>query len=137
MDAVCDRLASLHYFVWNITNTSYNTSFSLPKYNFVKHLFINLVGKPLHNMYTEPKWKLYTFIIQISNTVLNLSSLLLYKIGHITKPIIWIKFNSFIKHNREITHIVKTDSWSKTQLIVRTKCSFCCHLSEVLWKHNA
>ena len=31
-------------------------------------------------------------------------------------------------HNREITHIVKTNSLSKTQLIVRTKCSFCCHL---------
>ena len=27
-------------------------------------------------------------------------------------------------HNREITHIVETDSLSKTQLIVRNKCSF-------------
>ena len=34
----------------------------------------------------------------------------------------------FTMHNREITHIVKADSLSKTQLIVRTKCSFCCHL---------
>jgi len=25
-------------------------------------------------------------------------------------------------HNREITHIVKTDSLSKTQLVVRIKC---------------
>jgi len=25
-------------------------------------------------------------------------------------------------HNREITHILKT-----AQLVVRTKCSFCCH----------
>ena len=33
-------------------------------------------------------------------------------------------------HNREITHIVKTDSLSKTQLIGRTKCSCCCHLRE-------
>jgi len=47
-------------------------------------------------------------------------------------------------HNREITHIVKTD---KTQLVVRTKCSFCCQLRETyvktetptkcLWNHNA
>jgi len=29
-----------------------------------------------------------------------------------------------------ITHIVKTDSLSKTQLIVRTKCSCWCHLRE-------
>ena len=27
-------------------------------------------------------------------------------------------------HNREITHIVETDSLSKTQLIVRNRCSF-------------
>ena len=33
-------------------------------------------------------------------------------------------------HNREITNIVKTDSLSKTQLIVRTKGYFCCHLRE-------
>jgi len=33
-------------------------------------------------------------------------------------------------HNREITHIVKTDSLSKTQLVVRIKCSFSCHLRE-------
>jgi len=31
-------------------------------------------------------------------------------------------------HNREITHIVKTDSLSKTHLVVKNKCSFCCHL---------
>ena len=37
-------------------------------------------------------------------------------------------------HNREITHIVKTDSSSKTQLIVRTKCSFCCNLRETYVK---
>ena len=36
-------------------------------------------------MYTEPKWKLYTFIIQIANTILNQCiSLCLYKIGHIS-----------------------------------------------------
>ena len=27
-------------------------------------------------------------------------------------------------HNREITHIVKTGSLSKAQLVVRTKCAF-------------
>ena len=37
-------------------------------------------------------------------------------------------------HNREITHIVKTDGLSKTQLIVRTKRSFCCHLRETCVK---
>ena len=41
---------------------------------------------------------------------------------------------SFIMHNREITHIVKIDSLSKTQLIGRTKCSFCCHLRETYFK---
>ena len=48
-------------------------------------------------------------------------------------------------HYREITCIVKTDNPPKTQLIVQTKCSFCCHLREtyvktkikVLCKHNA
>jgi len=35
---------------------------------------------------------------------------------------------------REITHIVKTDSLSKHQLVVRTKCSFCCHLRETYVK---
>jgi len=39
------------------------------------------------------KWKLYTFIIQIANTIVNqCSSLCLYKIGHITKAIICFKF---------------------------------------------
>jgi len=33
-------------------------------------------------------------------------------------------------HNMEITHIVKTGSVSKTQLVVRIKCYFCCHLRE-------
>ena len=37
-------------------------------------------------------------------------------------------------HNREITHIVKTDSLSKTQLSVRTKRAFCCHLRETCVK---
>ena len=37
-------------------------------------------------------------------------------------------------HNRDITHIVKTDSLSKTQLIVKNKCSFCCHLREIYVK---
>ena len=37
-------------------------------------------------------------------------------------------------HNREITHIVKTDSSSKTQLIVQTKCSFYCDLKETYVK---
>jgi len=41
---------------------------------------------------------------------------------------------SFIIHNREITHIVKTDSSSKTQLIVQTKCSFYCDLKETYVK---
>ena len=35
-------------------------------------------------IYTEPKWNLYAFIIQIANTILNQCILLcLYKIGHI------------------------------------------------------
>ena len=33
-------------------------------------------------------------------------------------------------HNREITHIVKTESSSKNQLVVRTKCTFCFHLTK-------
>jgi len=37
-------------------------------------------------------------------------------------------------HNREITHIVKADSLSKKQLVVRTNCSFCCHLRETYVK---
>jgi len=37
-------------------------------------------------------------------------------------------------HNREITHIVKTESLSKIQLVVRTKCSFCCHFRETYVK---
>jgi len=37
-------------------------------------------------------------------------------------------------HNRDITHIVKTDSLSKNHLVVRTKCSFCCHLRETYVK---
>ena len=37
-------------------------------------------------------------------------------------------------HNREITHIVKKDIYSKNQLVVRTKCSFCCHLRETYIK---
>jgi len=37
-------------------------------------------------------------------------------------------------HNREITHIVKTDTLSKTKLIVKNKCSFCCHLRETYVK---
>jgi len=32
-------------------------------------------------------------------------------------------------HNREITHIVKAE-FIKNQMVVRTKCSFCCHLRE-------
>jgi len=34
----------------------------------------------------------------------------------------------------EITHIVKTDSLSKTQLIARNICSFRCHLRETYVK---
>ena len=63
-------------------------------------------------LYVEPKWKLYTFIIQIANTILNQCiSLCLYKIGRITKAIICLKLKSFqfVMHNREITHIVKTE----------------------------
>ena len=38
---------------------------------------------------------------------------------------------SFVMHNREITHIVKTDKTSLSkQLVVKTKCSFCCNLRE-------
>jgi len=37
-------------------------------------------------------------------------------------------------HNREITHIVKTDSLSKTQLIVKTEYSFCCQFERNLCK---
>jgi len=47
----------------------------------------------------------------------------------------------------EITHIVKTDNLSKTQLVVKTKYCFCCPLREThvkaikldifSWKHNA
>jgi len=33
-------------------------------------------------------------------------------------------------HTRDITHIVKTNSLSKTQLIGKTKCLFWCHLRE-------
>jgi len=50
-------------------------------------------------------------------------------------------------HNREITHRVKTDSLSKAQLIVGTKCvvafmwekliSKLKNNKKVLWKHNA
>ena len=48
-------------------------------------------------------------------------------------------------HNREITYIVKTDSLSKTQLIVKTKILFAVswkklvktkQINKVLWKHN-
>ena len=37
-------------------------------------------------------------------------------------------------HNREITHIVETDSLSKTQLVVRTKYLFCRQLKETYVK---
>ena len=37
-------------------------------------------------------------------------------------------------HNREITHIMKTDSLSKKTLAVWTECSFCCHLREIYVK---
>ena len=40
-------------------------------------------------------------------------------------------------HNREITHVIKTDSLStKNQMVVRTKCFFCCHLRETYVKTN-
>ena len=43
-------------------------------------------------IYTEPKWKCYTVIIQIANTISNqFISLCLFKIGHITKAIIGLK----------------------------------------------
>ena len=45
-----------------------------------------------YDLYIEPKGKLYTFIIQIANTISNQCiSLCLYKIGHITKAMICIK----------------------------------------------
>ena len=37
-------------------------------------------------------------------------------------------------HKREITYIVKTDSSSKTQLVVRTKCSFSAILEKLMSK---
>jgi len=37
-------------------------------------------------------------------------------------------------HNREITHFVKTDSSSKSQLIVKTKYHVCCQLRETYAK---
>jgi len=37
-------------------------------------------------------------------------------------------------HNMQITHIVNTDSLSKNQSVVRTQCSFCCHLRETYVK---
>ena len=37
-------------------------------------------------------------------------------------------------HKREITHIVKTDSSSETQLVVRTKCSFSAILEKLMSK---
>ena len=41
------------------------------------------------SIYTEPKWKSYTFIIKIAYTISDKrSSLCLYKAGHITKAII-------------------------------------------------
>ena len=44
----------------------------------------------------------------MANTIVNQCiSLCLYIIGQITKP--------FVMHNREITHIVKTDNISKTK----------------------
>ena len=85
----------------------------------------------LSETYTQPNWKLYTLILHISSTLLNQCvSLSLYKIGHITKA---LKLKSCI---RVTTLIVKTDSSSKSQLIVRTKmlCSFCCHLRETYIK---
>ena len=39
-------------------------------------------------------------------------------------------------HNREITHKVKTDSLSKTQLIVKTEHSFYCQLRETFSRLN-
>ena len=49
--------------------------------------------KQQHLLYWGPKWNLYTFIIQISNTLLNQGiSHCLYNIGHITKAIICLKF---------------------------------------------
>ena len=37
-------------------------------------------------------------------------------------------------HSREITHIVKTDSLSKTEFIVKTKYPCCCQLRETYVK---
>jgi len=73
--------------------------------------------QPLNNIYTEPKWKL--FIIRISNTILNQCiSLCLYKNRTHNKgnKRVALNLKSFIMHNREITHIVKTDSLSKNEL---------------------
>ena len=77
------------------------------------------------HFYTEPNWKLFTFIIQIANTISNQCiSLCLYKIGNITKAIICLKLKVICHDNREITYKVKTDSLSETQLVVRTKWFF-------------
>ena len=41
--------------------------------------------------YTEPKWTVYTVILQIANTILNQCiSHCFYKIGHITKAILGV-----------------------------------------------
>ena len=69
-------------------------------------------------------------MIQISNTLLNQGiSHCLYNIGHITKAIICLKFkegdNSY-SENRQF--------YQKSQLIVSTKCSFCCHSRETCVK---
>ena len=65
-------------------------------------------------MYTEAKSKLNTFIIQISNTI-KCILLFLYKLEHISNSIT-LNYMLFIMHNREITHIVKTDGYSKNSI---------------------
>ena len=87
---------------------------------------------------TELKWKHYTFIVQISNKILNQCiSLWLYKIGHITKEIIGLKLS-------QLSCILQGDnSYSENGQFIRH--SFDCKhqifvllsvLEKLMWKHN-
>ena len=104
------RTSLLTHRIWyDIYSNAVSNTFKRPK------LFLYI---QIDRYILSEKWKLYTFIIQIANTILNQCiSLCLHKLGHLR-----IK-KSFIMHNREITHIVKTYSLSKTR-------SFNCQLRE-------
>ena len=82
--------------------------------------------------YTEPKWKLYTFIIQIANTLLNQCiSLCLYKIGHITKAIISLIY-------KVIYHVQQGDnSYRENRQVIKnsTDCKDQNVLLAVTWEN--